>query len=256
MSLKVPVPLAVALACACLILAAVAWAAETLTVHASFDPDRLGAATNITATGEFHRAEAAGVPSPVSKVVVYLPAGLEIDVHGAGTCMPTTLLADGPRACPADSRIGFGGGTGALELAKEVIQEPYTLDLFLGSKESGHLTVLAFVDAVSPVSFELVVDAKEIRAPSPYGLGFAVEVPPIPTLPGASNASLENVFLTAGDNNVAYYERVHGKRQLVHVRGIVTPKSCPSGGFPYEALVSFEDGSSLTSTGTIACPGK
>jgi len=252
-SRKLPVLFAVA--CGCLIFAAPAGAAETLTIHASFNPDALGAPTNVSATGAFHSTEALGVASPVSHIVLYLPAGLEIDVHGAGTCTQSALEVDGPSGCPADSRIGFGGGVGSLELAGEVIHEPYTIDLFLGSKESGHLMVLTFVDASSPVSFELIVVAKEIRAPSPYGLGFTAEVPPIPTLPGASNASLESIFLSAGDNNVAYYEQVHGKRKLVHVRGIVVPKRCPDGGFPYEALVSFEDGTSLTSVGTIPCPG-
>jgi hypothetical protein len=242
-------------ACTCLILATVAWATETLTSHVSFNPDKLGASTNVSATGEFH-STTPGVPSPTSKVVVYLPAGLEIDVRGAGTCVAAKLEASGPSACPADSRIGFGGGTGLLELAKEVIREPYTLELFLGPEENAHLVVLAYVDASSPASFQLVVVAKEIQAPKPYGIGFSVEVPPIPTLPEASNASLESVFLTVGDKNVAYYRKIHGKSRLLHVRGIVVPKACPAGGFPYEALVSFADGTSLTDTGAIACPRK
>jgi hypothetical protein len=254
MSHKVPVLMAALLACAFLTLAAVAWASETLTIHASFNPDKLGSPTNISATGEFHSAETGGVPSPMSKVAVYLPAGLQIDVHGAGTCAQAALQAGGPSACPANSRIGFGGGTGSLELGKEVIYEPYTVDLFLASKEPGHLALLAFVQAISPVSLELVVVAKEIHAPSPYGLGFTVEVPPIPTIPGASNASLETVFVTVGDRNIAYYEHLHGKDTLVHLPGVVVPGTCPAGGFPYEVLVSFEDDTSLTSAGTIACP--
>jgi hypothetical protein len=247
--------LAALLACACLIVTAVAWATETLTTHASFSPDKLGVPTNVSATAEFH-STTTGVPSPASKVIVYLPAGLEIDVRGTGTCVAAKLEASGPSACPADSRIGFGGGMGLLELAKEVIREPYTLDLFLGPKENGHLVVLAYVNASSPASFQLVVVAKEIHAPKPYGLGFNIAIPPIPTLPEASNASIETAFLTVGDKNVAYYKKVHGKNKLVHVRGIVVPKTCPSGGFPYKALVSFEDGTSLTNTGAIACPRK
>jgi hypothetical protein len=253
---KIKILVTAVLVCACLIVATVAWATETLTTRASFHPDQLGAPTNVSATGEFHTTASTGVPSPVSHVLVYLPAGLEIDVRGAGTCIAAALEADGPSACPADSRIGFGGGTGVLELAHEVIREPYTLDLFLGPSENAHLAVLAYVNASSPASFQLVVVAKEIQAPKPYRLGFSVAVPPIPTLPEASNASIESVFLTAGDKNVAYYKKVHGKTKLIHVRGIVVPKACPSGGFPYKALVSFEDSTSLTSTGAIPCPRK
>jgi hypothetical protein len=241
------------LLCAGLAIATVAWATETLTTQVRFNPDKLGVPTNASVTARFHTTEG-GVPSPVSKVTAYLPAGMKIDVRGAGTCDAAKLQAVGPSACPADSRIGFGGGTGLLELAKEVIQEPYTLDLFLGPEQDGHLVVLAYVDAVSPASFQIVVVAKEFHAPKPYGLGFTFEVPPIPTLPEASNASIESAFLTVGDKNVAYYKRLAGKRKLVHVNGIVVPKTCPSGGFPYKALVSFEDGTSLTNTGAIPCP--
>lgn len=247
--------LAALLTCACLAVAAVAWGAETLTVQASFDPDKFGAPTNISATGRFG-STTGGVPAPVSEVTVYTPAGLEIDLQGTGTCNAVQLEADGPSACPADSRIGFGGGTGLIELAKEVIHEPFTLDLFLGPRENGHLVVLGYVNASSPASFQLVVAAREFQGPKPYGVSFKVAIPPIPTLPEASNAAVESAFLTAGDKNVAYYEHVHGKRKLVHVKGIVVPRTCPSGGFPYKALISFEDGTSLTATGTIACPHK
>jgi hypothetical protein len=251
--MKSRILLTVLLACACLSVAAVAWAAETLTTDVSLSPDKLGAPTNLSVKAKFDSTTSA-VPSPVSKVTAYLPAGMAIDVHGAGACVAAALEAEGPSACPADSRIGFGGGTGLLELAKEVIQEPYTLDLFLGPKEDGHLVVLAYVNAVTPASFQIVVAAKEFQASKPYGLGFSFEIPPIPTLPEASDASIETAFLTVGDKNVAYFEQVHGKRKLVHVSGIVVPKVCPSGGFPYKALVSFADGSALTDLGVISCP--
>ena len=180
---------------------------------------------------------------------------MEIDPRGAGTCIAAKLEADGPSGCPADSRVGFGGGTGLIELAREIIREPYTLDFFFGPTENGHLAILAYVQAFTPASFELVLVAKEFRAPKPYGIGFDIAVPPIPTLPEASDASVESAFLTFGARNVAYYGSVHGRRTLLHVRGVVTPKTCPRGGFPLKATVSFADGSSLTVTPTIPCPG-
>ncbi len=241
------------LTCACLTVCAVALATETLTTSVSFSPDKLAAPTNISARAQFH-STSTGVPSPVSNVSAYLPAGLEIDLHGTGTCVAAKLESEGPSACPADSRVGFGGGTGLLELAQEIIHEPYTLDLFLGPREGGHIVVLAYVNAVSPASFQLVVAAKEFHASKPYGIGFSFAIPPIPTLPEASDASIETAFLTAGDKNVAYFRRVRGRSKLVHVRGLVVPKRCPAGGFPYKAVVEFEDGTALTHTGAIACP--
>jgi hypothetical protein len=245
--------LAALLTCTCLAVAAVAWGAETLTVQANFNPDKLGASTNVTFTGKF-TSTTSSPPSPITNITAYLPAGMEIDQRGAGTCAAATLEASGPSGCPADSRVGFGGGQGLIELAREIIHEPYTLDFFFGPPENGHIAILAYVQAVSPASFELVIVAKEFHAPKPYGLGFSIDVPPIPTLPEASDASVESAFLTFGARNIAYYKKVHGKRTLLHVRGVVVPKSCPRGGFPVKATVSFADATTLTIDPTIACP--
>ncbi len=243
----------VACACAALVVTVAAWAAQTLTIHTSFDPDKLGASTNLSATALFG-STVPGVPSPVRHVTAYTPAGLEVDVRGAGTCTVAKLEAVGPSACPADSRLGFGGGVGLLELAGEIIHEPFTLEFFLGPKEGGRLVVLIYVNAVTPVSVQLVLSAKEVHGPKPYGWGVSFEIPIIPTLPGASYASVEKTFFTVGDSKVAYYKRVRGKRKLVHVRGFVVPKTCPAGGFPYEATFSFADGTANTYNGAISCP--
>jgi hypothetical protein len=242
-------------AIACAIAAAGAWAAETLTVHLRFTPDKLGASINVSGT-ETLTAIGQAVPSPVRTVTVYLPAGTQIDVRGAGTCTVAKLQAGGPSACPASSRIGFGGGEGALELAHEVIRGPYTLDLFLGPMQAGHLVVLVYANAASPVSGQIVVEAREIHAPKPYGIGFTGEVPLIPTLPEAPDGSVASAFMTFGDSNVAYYETVHGRRKLVHVRGIVAPRTCPRGGFQYKVMATLQDGSSLASAGAVPCPHK
>ena len=255
MTSKVRILLAALVACACLTIAAVAWATETLTVHASFNPDKLGSPTNVSVTGKFI-STTASPPSPITNVTAYLPAGLMIDTRGAGTCTAARLQASGPSGCPADSRVGFGGGVGLIELAKEIIHEPYTLDFFFGPRENGHLAVLAYVQAFTPASFELVLVAKEISAPQPYGLGFSIDVPPIPTLPEAADASVESAFLTFGATNVAYYQMVRGRKKLLHVRGVVVPKTCPRGGFPIKATVDFADGAALTVNPTISCPRK
>ena len=115
--------------------------------------------------------------------------------------------------------------------------------------------MLVYASALAPVGVEFVLVAKQITAPKPYGLGFSVEVPPISTLPGASDASVESAFVTVGGSHVAYYELVHGKKTLVHLRGMVVPKRCPSGGFPAEGTVDFADGTTLTVNPTIPCPG-
>jgi hypothetical protein len=243
------------IACAVLLLAAVAWAADSLVVHESFTPDKLGAPTNLSVTAKF-TSSAGTPPSPITKLTLYAPAGLAIEARGAGICTARVLALRGPGGCPPNSRAGFGGGVGVVELPKSVIREPYTIDFFFGPSEHGHLALLAYASAIAPVAVELVVVAREVPAPKPYGLGFSVEIPPISTLPGASLASVESAFATFGATNVAYYETIHGKRTLVHLRGMVVPKRCPPGGFPSEGTIDFADGSTLTVKPTIPCPHK
>lgn len=236
-----------------LTLVSIAAASGSLTVHASFSPDELGAPTNLSLTSSIVSG-GTGVPPPVTKVTLYAPAGIEVDARGAATCAAVVLEQHGPAGCPVDSRAGFGGGVGVLELPTETIHEPYTLDFFFAGGQRGHLSFLVYASATAPVSDQFVLVAKQVPAPKPYGLGFSVEVPPISTFPGAGDASIESAFVTVGAPNVAYYESVHGRRKLVHLRGVVVPKRCPAGGFPFAGIVDFADGSALSVESTIACP--
>jgi hypothetical protein len=239
--------------CACLV--AVAWASETFTVSTYFTPDKLGASTNLSAKTVFAYSNES-MPAAVDNVVAYGPAGLGVEVSGAGTCQKVKLEQEGPSGCPSDSRIGFGGGLGLVEIAKDIVKEPFTLDFFLAPKENGHLAILIYVEAENPISVQLVLVAKEIHGSKPYGFGLSIKVPPITTLPGAPYASVETTEISLGSQKVTYYEKVHNKRELVHVKGLVVPKKCPVGGFPFEVTVSFLDGTSGTDKHTSPCPRK
>ncbi|HLM86653.1 MAG TPA: hypothetical protein VK272_10750 [Solirubrobacteraceae bacterium] len=240
--------------CACLLGAAIAFAAETFSTQAYFTPDKLGAPANLSATAVF--SSNGTVPTPISHVLAYGPAGLRVDVAGTGVCDKAKLEAQGTGACPADSRIGFGGGVGLVEIGGEVVKEPFTLDFFLGPRESGHLTILVYAQAHSPVQVELVVVVKEVHGSKPYGFGVEFEIPPIATLPGAAYASVEKSYFTIGSQHIAYYNLVHGKRKLVHVKGLIVPNSCPKGGFPFTVTITFLDGTKSTDTYAAPCPAK
>jgi hypothetical protein len=224
----------------------------TFTFGAAFTPNALGAATNLSTTMTF--ASGAGDPQPISELVAFAPAGLELDVQGVATCEHMTLEVDGPSGCPAQSRIGFGGGVGVFDLAGGPVKEPYTLDFFLAPQEHGHLAILIYADAVNPVAVQFVLTAREVHGPRPYGFGLAVEVPPVSTVPGAANASVESSFASLGGADIAYYQTIHGRRTLVHIKGLVAPATCPAGGFPFEVIVTFEDGSTSTASYSSPCP--
>jgi hypothetical protein len=233
--------------------AATAQAQETVQItSAGFNPDLLGVPTNVFGSATI--GSTLPVPSPITHVNVYGPPGVTLDLRGTGTCSEAALENVGPEACPANSRAGFGGGEGTYELGQEIINEKFTLDFFLGDNRPGHTVLLIYLDGSTPVSIQLVFTAPVINSPKPYGLGFSLNVPIIKVLPEASDASAKSSFLTLGAKNVAYYRTINGKRKLFHVRGIITPKSCPKGGWPVASQFTFEDGSTVTSTSKIRCP--
>jgi hypothetical protein len=244
-------------ACACATLAmgtGIALAGEdALIVKEAFTPDTLGAAANLSIAASF--ASSADVPpSPIDRLTLYGPAGLAIRAQGAGTCTEAMLEQRGPAGCPADSRVGFGGGVAVLALAGQLVREPFTLDFFFASAARAHLRLLAYASSISPVSASLVVVAQEIPAPIPYGLGFSVQVPRVLTIPGAEYASVESAFASIGASDVAYFKTVGRRRTLVHVKGLTVPRTCPAGGFPTRATVAFADGTTFTVDPTIPCP--
>jgi hypothetical protein len=242
--------------CAFLFTAAAAQAEETVQItKAGFSPDKLGVPTNAFGEAAFGSTNLP-IPEPITHVNVLGPAGVTLNLAGTGVCTAAKLENIGPSACPADSKGGFGGGLGVYELAKEIIHENFTLEFFLGNNRPGHVTLLIYLNGSTPVSIQLVFTAAVIQEPKPYGLGFSFNVPLIKTLPEASYASAASSFLTLGAKNVAYYKTIHGKRTLFHVKGIITPKSCPHGGWPVATQVSFLDGSTVMAKSAIPCPHK
>ncbi len=239
--------------CSCAVLAGVAWAGDTLIVKEKFTPDRLGAATNLSITAAF--ASSADVPpAPVTRLTLYAPAGLQVQAQGAEMCTEAVLEQRGPIGCPVDSRVGFGGGVAVLALPGELVHEPFTLDFFFAPPEHGRLRLLVYASGSSPVEVSLVVVARQVPAPKPYGLGFSIQVPQVSTIPGAVYASVESAFATLGAASVAYFKTVHGRRTLVHLKGLVVPRACPTGGFPTRGTVEFADGATFTVNPTIPCP--
>lgn len=229
-------------------------AEETVQIaEAAFSPDALGAPTNAFGKAVIGSTDGP-VPSPITHVDVYGPAGLTLNLEGSTTCVRERLEREGPKACSANSRAGTGGGEGAYELSHEIVKEPYTLEFFLTDNRPGHVAMVILLRGSSPVSIEIYLTALVFQARAPYGLGFSVEVPLIKVLPEASDASATSSFIDLGAHGASYRRRLHGREQTVPVKGIVLPRRCPRGGWPVASRFSFQDGETVMATRTIRCP--
>src|SRR5271167_2551251 len=106
-----------------LLAAAPALAEETVRItEAGFSPNLRGAPTNAFGSATIGSTNLP-VPSPITHVDVYGPAGVTLNLEGTGTCLKERLEQLGAQGCPADSKAGFGGGQGVYELAHEIVPE-------------------------------------------------------------------------------------------------------------------------------------
>jgi hypothetical protein len=59
---------------------------------------------------------------------------------------------------------------------------------------------------------------------------------------------------TLGPAHVTYWEYSKGRYIPYHPKGILLPKQCPHGGFPFTAAFAFEDGAQASAHAVVPCP--
>jgi hypothetical protein len=204
--------------------------------------DILGAGAVIEGTGTISGTEYGGFPPPLIEGKFYAPAGAKLHPQGFATCAPTVIEQSGPGPCPKQSIAGPQGfGVGVVSFGTERVQERATIQPFFAP--GGNLEF--FVDGTTPVSLEILATAHVVSSSPPFGLELIGEVPLIETVPGALDASVEEVTIGVG---AAYRQ---GKKTISY---ITIPKRCPKGGWPVKVQLSFLGGSTAEASYTMPCP--
>jgi hypothetical protein len=239
-------------------LAPSALAAQIARLNVSLNPERLGQPTTIAFS--FRVSSTSGSPSALTNAGVLLPAEMGIATSGLGleNCTPFKLEEDGPEGCPSNSRMGRGTATAQVPVGGETVSESAQVELFSAPVVDGHLAVLVFADARSPVSAQLVFPATVLPAATPFGENINTNVPLVPSLPGGPDVAVTRIHATLGTapgpGRFVYHKLVHGKRVSYSPRGLILPPSCPRGGFAFKAELSFQDQTSATAQATVPCP--
>jgi hypothetical protein len=221
-------------------LASGASAAPTVTFKAAFVPisgfpgtgDIAGAGAAVKSEYSISGTEYGGFPPPLVGINLLLPEGVVLYPQGFPACPPATLEQVGK--CAANTYAGPLGHAlgvvsfGAERVLEEVAIRPYNLaGSGLGLMVAGH----------SPVALELIAKTHYVTAGGAFGEELVSEVPLIETVPGAPDASLQNIdlqvgsALTAGGSTVYY---------------LTMPDTCPNGGFPIKAELLFAGLGGLT----------
>jgi hypothetical protein len=239
----------------CVCVPAAAGAEETVALHTSFSPNRLGASTTIGFGFDIAGANGAA-PSPLRNVSLRLPPGINYlsTTLGLAICQPAALLERGLAGCPPNSRVGFGSAFVEVPFGETSGHEIPDIQALMGPPHNGNIVVLFYADGREPVYAQLVFQGELIAGTQTLGGSLNTAIPLVASVPAGPPVSIVNVRTTIGPAHLTYYERVHGRTVSFHPVGVAVPLRCPRGGFVFSATFSFADGTTTNANSTVPCP--
>jgi hypothetical protein len=171
-----------------------------------------------------------GIP-PVSKLNLYLPAGVRLQQAGFGECTEATLRSVGPSGCPPNSIASpIGNVRAEISFGGERVPEELELRAFFG--EGG---LLFYMAGTSPEILEIISKGHWVKARAPYSQELITLVPPVATVAGAPLMSVRSIQLKLG---AAIQKGKHGRTPYFRLKRKVKKKAC-EGGLPFNAEVTF-----------------
>jgi hypothetical protein len=228
----------------CAGLAGTAHGENFASIAPAVSPNRLHAKVALTVTMQLSGTQF-GVAAPLDKSIVRLPAGMTLDIPHLSSCTAARLRARGPKGCPASSKLGSGHALVEVHAGTGNITEEAELWAFLGPPNNLQPTFEILAQGYTPIDERKVLRGSVLPASAPYGEELVMSIPPIPTLMFEPNASIANLTLTIGAST----------RHSGHAaNAVLTPSSCPPGGFPFAAEFDYADGSVGQALATTPCP--
>ncbi len=241
--------------CAGLCLSTSAQADTSAMLSATFKPNQLNGRTTLYFGFSFS-APAGQVPPPLVQIELRYPKYVGFGLSGLGlaTCDARTLEASGPSQCPSSAVMGHGEALTGIVLGATTITENAPITIVRAPDQKGRLGLLFYSEGTTPVNTKIVFPGVLLPAPSPFGGLVSIGVPLVPTLPGAPYISVIHLRATLGPAGVTYYEQLGNLTLAYNPRGILLPKTCPRGGYPFSARFSFEDGTYANAGTVVPCP--
>jgi hypothetical protein len=223
-------------------------AAQGPSMTAKFTPEKLGAPTALSLGFQLGGE---GLPPPLTAVDLDYPANLGFLTSGLGlaSCGSVELEEGGPSRCPANSVMGHGSALVEVKVGSEVLAETAQITLVAGASQDGSLRILICATALSPVAARFVMPTSLLSG------HLHINVPLVPSLPGAPDLSVVRIQVTLG-GKLTYYQRAHGRMRAYHPKGIGLPTRCPRGGFRFAATFAFLPGTRAVAHTAVACPAR
>lgn len=196
------------------------------------------------------------VPPPVTKIALSYPAGFGIVTSGLGlaTCTSALLESVGALGCPSQSLMGYGTATGDIQVGPEVIEEAGATTVFMAPFQDGNITLQFYLNAETPLTAQLIFPGLLLPARAPFGGDLTITVPLIESFTEGPDVALVRLRSTIGPLGITYYDHIHNKFVPYHPNGILLPRRCPKGGFPFAAAFTFAEGTKTTAHVAVPCP--
>jgi len=220
---------------------------NTATIAPSLSPDRLNAKGALRLTVNFGEGPSEEIPLPVRRAVLRFPLGLGIEIPHLRSCSIARLRARGPSGCSSQSELGRGSALAEALAGSQLITEKISLWLFLGPFHNLEPTFEILGQGTTPFDERVVLTGTVVPDHPPYGEDLVLSVPPIPTVPLEPDASMASMSLTVGTTKSPHPNQANT---------VVVPPSCPTGGFPFAAEITYADGSSGSALANATCPGR
>lgn len=230
-------------------------AAPSVKLAASFSPEHLGRGTTIRIG--FHVAYPNGeAPLAATAIQFFLPPGLGIATSELGlqNCLPAQLEQLGRAACPANSLMGHGSATTAVPFGSRFVIEHTGVTLFSGPVQGGDPQLLFVTVGEYPVIAEIIFSALVLPVGPHFGGLIETKLPLVPSVPEGPDVALLGLQTTIGPAGIVYHEDIGGRVVNFRPRGILLPRSCPRGGFPFAVHLSFSNGAGAGAGTTVPCP--
>jgi hypothetical protein len=234
--------------------AGVAHASQNVKLRVAFDPDMAGQRT--TVEFELRIGDSTNTtPAPMTGLDLRLPAnmGIATTTLGQSNCNPAALIRAGLGGCSANARIGFGNATAVVPIGEQTVQEKVALNALMGPPVEDRLEVLFYVEGLSPVLTRLVLPSVVQSDLPPFGEQLDTSIPLVQAWPEGPNLALETFDSTIGPLGLTYHREVKGHSVAYRPQGVRVPETCPPGGYPFAAVLHFEDGSQATAAYSVPC---
>jgi hypothetical protein len=188
----------------------------------------LGAPAAVEATFTIKGSEYNGFPAPLRQVVVYLPKGVKLHPQAFKTCPESYVKANELYKCPKASLASPPGeARGEVQFGTQApVKETVKVQAYFLPKQG-----LGFwIEGREPVVIEEAATGQIKPSSGAFGLREVTEVPLIVPTTDSHAASAEYISVKIG----AAMKK--GKKLISYG---TMPTSCPMGGFPAKAELTF-----------------